>query len=152
MVRGDVEGGVVHADAVGGGLPAEAVGDLARVALFDRDPIAGGQAEVEGAGGGGDVEGDAVGAGQQGDAVGADLVGGVAVGGDAVGADEDAVHPPFLHHLGGHAVADEGDGDAALPQLPGGQPGALEQGPRLVRVHLEAPPLFGGGEQHRQRR
>ena len=35
--RGDVEGGVVDVDAVGGGLAAEAVGDLARVALLDRD-------------------------------------------------------------------------------------------------------------------
>src|SRR6516225_9499291 len=32
---GDVEGGVIDVDALGGGLTAEAVGDLARVALFD---------------------------------------------------------------------------------------------------------------------
>ena len=87
--RGDVEGGVVDGDPLGGGLPAEAVGDLARVALLDRDGRAVGERQVERARRRGDVERDAVRPGQQGDAVGADLVRGVAVGRDPVGADDD---------------------------------------------------------------
>ena len=88
--RRHVEGGVVDLDAVRGGLPAEAVGDLAadRAARWEwRRRWPGVRSKVLRRGG--DVERDAVGLGQEGDAVGADLVGGVAVGGDAVGADDD---------------------------------------------------------------
>ena len=89
--RGDVEGGVLDADAVGGDLHAVDVGDFAGGALFDGDVVAGGGGEVDGVEGRGDVEGDAVLLGEDGDGVGADLVGGVAVGGDAVGADDDGL-------------------------------------------------------------
>src|SRR5439155_4334478 len=83
--RGHVEGGVVDLHALGGGLAAQAVGDLARVALLDRDGVPARQIEVEGTARGGDVERDVVSAGQQRHPVGADLVGRVAVGRDAVG-------------------------------------------------------------------
>src|SRR5262249_1910864 len=54
---GDVEGGVVDVDAVGGRLAAEAVGDLARVALLDGDGRAIGDRQVERARRRRDVEG-----------------------------------------------------------------------------------------------
>ena len=93
-----------------------------------------------------------MGPGQQGDAVGADLVGRVAVGGDPVGADDDQLDLALLHHLGGHVVADQGDGDAPPLQLPGGQPGPLEQRPGLVGEDVERLALLVGGEDHGQGR
>ena len=89
-----------------------------------------------------------MGVGQNGDAVGADLVGGVAVGGDPVGPDDDHLNLAFPHHLGGHVVADQSDGDAAALELPGGQPGTLEQRPGLVGKDMHGRALLMGGEDH----
>src|SRR5262249_15304916 len=86
--RRDLEGGIVDLDALRSDGPAEAVGDLARIALLDGDGGAGGEGQVERAARRGDVERDAVSAGEHGHPVGADLVGCVAVGGDAVGPGE----------------------------------------------------------------
>ena len=113
---------------------------------------AAGDRQVERAAGGGDVERDLVGGGQQRHAVGADLVGRVAVGGDAVGPGHDGLHPALAHHLGGHVVADQRHVDPALLQLPGGQPGALQQRAGLVGVDVQRLARLGGGEEHGQRR
>src|SRR5207244_10935069 len=57
--RRHVERGVVDVDPVGGGLFAQAVRHLARVALFDWDLLAAGERHVDAARRGGDVERDA---------------------------------------------------------------------------------------------
>ena len=59
---------------------------------------------------------------------------------------------PFPHHLRGHVVADQGDRDAAALQLPGREPGALEQRPGLVGEDAERDALLVGGEDDRQGR
>ncbi len=134
--RGDVERWVIDVDTFGGGCTAQSVRDLAGVALLDRDQIAAGERQVERARRCGDVERDVVRPGEQGDAIGADLVCGVAVGGDPVGADDDELDLALLHDLGGHVVADQRDGHAALRAAP--RPSA-------------APPGAAGGSR-RQRR
>ena len=149
---GDVEGGVVDGDPLGRGPSAEALGDFERVALLDRDARSVGQRQVEGARRRRDVERDPVRLGEQGHAVGADLVGGVAVGGDPIGADDDRLDLAFLHDLGGHVVADQGDRDAAVLQFPGGEPGTLEQRPGLVGEDVDRLALLVGREDHGERR
>ncbi len=84
---------------------------------------------------------------EEGDSVGADLVGGVAVGGDAVGSDDDCVDAAFAHDLGGHVVADEGDGDAAAGEFPGGEASTLEEGTGFVGVDMDGAALVVGGEE-----
>src|SRR5215204_4630366 len=106
--------------------------DLARVALFDGNLVAGGEREVNGRDGRGDVEGDVMLARQHRHHVGADLVGRVAVGGDAVGSDDDAVYLAPLHHVTGHVVGDDGDGNLVLLRLPRGETCALKEGACLV--------------------
>src|SRR5947209_1964439 len=120
-----VEGGVLDGDAFGGEALVAYVRDLARVALFNRDLFARGEREVNGRDGRGDVEGDGVLAGEDGDHIGSDLVGRVAVGGDAVGPDDYAVNLALLHHVTGHVVRDDGDGNLVLLKLPGGEARAL---------------------------
>ncbi len=46
----------------------------------------------------------------------------------------------------GHVVADERDVDAALLQLPGRQPGALQQRPRFIGEDVEVLALLVGRE------
>ena len=108
------------------------MGDLAGVALLDRDEVSGGGLKVEGGPGGGDVEGDVVLFGEDGYAVGADLVGDVSVSGDAVCADDDGLDAALAHEGGGHVVAEDGGGDVVLHELPCGETGALEEGTGLV--------------------
>ena len=68
--------------------------------------------------------------------VGADLVGHIAVCGDAIGADHHRVDLTLLEEISGHVVGDERAGDALLLQLPGGQPGALQERTGLVGEHV----------------
>jgi len=72
---------------------------------------------------------------QHGEGVGADLVRDVAIGGYAVGADHDHVDLAFAHEVPGHAVGDEGAGNAFPHQLPCRKPRALQVGSGLVRDH-----------------
>ena len=73
-----------------------------------------------------DVERDAVARRQHGQRVGADLVGRVAVGRDPVRPDEDDVDLAAGHQVPGGHVGDQRVRDAGLGELPGRQPGALE--------------------------
>jgi hypothetical protein len=143
--RGDVEGGVFDGYAVGGHLLAVGVGDLACVALFDRDAFAGGGLQVEGGPGGGNVEGDAVLFGEDGDAVGADLVGDVAVGGDAVSSDDDGLDAAPTHERRGHVVAEDSGGDVVLHELPCGEAGALKEWAGLVGEDVDLVAALDGG-------
>ena len=61
-----------------------------------------------------------------------DLVRGVAVGGDPVCARDDAVDLAAAHQVRGGRVGDHRVRDAELLELPGRQPRALQQRPRLV--------------------
>ncbi len=83
--------------------------------------------------------------GQDRHAVSADLVGGVAVGGDAVRPQDDQVHLPLVHQGGRGPVGDEGVGNPQLAQLPGGEPGPLEEGPGFVHPHGKALAGLPGG-------
>ena len=85
--------------------------------------------------------------GEHGERVCADLVRGVAVRGDAVGAGDDQVDLAARHQRRRGAVGDHGVRDAGRLELPGGEPRALEQRPRLVDEHvLEQAALPGGAE------
>jgi hypothetical protein len=143
--RGDVEGGVFDACAVGGHLLAVGVGYFAGVALFYRDGAPFGCRHVYRVEGRGYVEGDAVLFGEDGDAVGADLVGGVAVGGDAVGTDDDGLDAALAHEVGGHVVAEDGGGDVVLEELPGGEACALKIGAGFVGEDVDVVTALDGG-------
>ena len=87
---------------------------------------------------------------QHGEAQGADLVGRVAVGGHPVRAGDDQSDLPLGHQGGCHVVADQGDFQAGLRQLPGGQARALQQGAGFIHKHPEVQALpvgeiHGGG-------
>ena len=127
------------------------VRDLARGALLDGDLAAGRRLEVDRRHRRGDEERDVVRARVQRQAVGADLVGGVAVGGDAIGADDDRLDLSALHHVRGHVVGDERDVDAALVQLPRGQPRALQERARLVGEDVDAALLLVRGADDAER-
>ena len=74
--------------------------------------------------------------GQNGHSAGADLVGRVPVGGHPVAAHKTGLNGAVFHHHGGHIVTDEGHIHPRLLQLPGGEPGPLEEGPGLVGKHF----------------
>ena len=85
-----------------------------------------------------------------GEAQGADLVGGIAVGNHPVRAGDDQSDLPLGHQGCRHVVADQGDFQAGLQQLPGGQARALQQGAGFIHKHPEvhAAPvgeIHGGG-------
>ena len=113
--------------------------------------VAGGGGQIDGGPGRGDVERDAVLLGQNRHVVGADLVGGVAVGGDAVRAHDHGLDAPGAHEAGGHVVADHGGGDVVGHQFPGGEPRALQKGPRFVGVDVNALALLDGRADDAQR-
>ena len=73
--------------------------------------------------------------GGDGEAVGADLVGGVAVRGDPVGSGDDAIDLPERHQMRRGRIRDHRVRDPERLELPGGQPRALEERPRLVDEH-----------------
>ena len=100
----------------------------------------------------GDVERDAVARGEHRQRVGADLVRDVAVGGDAVGADDDQIDLAALHQVPGHVVGDQRDRDRFLHHLPGGEPRALQERPRLVGDHGDALACIAGRAHDAQRR
>ncbi len=129
LVGGHVEGGIIDPHPLRGRLDPGKVGDLLGGALLDDDVLPVRDGEVDGGGGQHRIEGDTVVLGQHRHGVGADLVGKVPVGRHAVAPQKDQVH-----EAGGHAVGDEGGGDAVPHQLPGGEPGPLEEGPCLVAV------------------
>ena len=52
--------------------------------------------------------------------VGSDLVRGVAVCGNAIRADDYAINFALLHHMTGHVVGNDCDGDVVFGQLPCG--------------------------------
>ena len=79
-----------------------------------------------------DIERDPVMRGGDGETIRSDLVRGVAVGGDPVGAGDDAVDLAEAHQVRGGRVGDHRVRDAERLELPGGQPRALEERPRLV--------------------
>src|SRR6185503_12839706 len=90
---GDVEGGVQHADPLRGDARAADLGDLARVALLDRDRVPREARPIDRGERGRDVEGDPVLAREHRERVRPDLVRDFAVSRDAVGAHDDEVHP-----------------------------------------------------------
>ena len=53
--------------------------------------------------------------------------------------------------MGCGRVAEHGDRDATLHELPGGEPRALEERPRFIREHLEATARVPGGGDHGER-
>ena len=84
-------------------------------------------------------------AGQNSDAEGADFVGRVAVGGDAVRADHAQGHEAPGHKGGAGVVAGHGYRDAVALELPGGEAGALQEGPGLVSDDADVLSVFEGG-------
>ena len=87
---------------------------------------------------------------QNGDTVRSDLVGGITIGSDPVGTDDDYVDALFTHELPSHVVADRSDVDAGALQFPGGQPGALQQGPRFVGIDVRSQTALEGDINRRQ--
>ena len=83
--------------------------------------------------------------------VGADLVRGVAVGRDPVGAGDDAVDLAAAHQMRGRRVRDHRVRDAERLELPGGQPRALEQRPRLVDPDVREQAVLPRGAQRADR-
>ena len=84
------------------------------------------------------------------DRVGADLVRDVAVRGDAVGADDhQSIWPRRMRRR--HVVGDDGGLDAVAHQLPGGQPRALQERPRLVGEHRDPLALLDRRADHAER-
>ena len=73
---------------------------------------------------------------RDGQAVRADLVGDVTVGRDAVGSREHRVDLAGRHQRRGRAVHDHGERDPERVELPGREPRALEQRPRLADPHV----------------
>ncbi len=57
--------------------------------------------------------------------VGPDLISGIAVGRNAIGAHHYTINFALLHHMTGHVVRDDGDGNIILREFPSGQASAL---------------------------
>ena len=148
--RRDVERRIVNGDPLRRDLPAQRMGDLPRIALFDRNSRPRRQRPIERTGRRRDVKRNAVRPGQRRHAVGADLVGRVAIGRDPIGPDDDRLHAAGLHHVGRHRVANQRGLDAALLQLPSGQPSSLPERPRFVDIDVQPLPLLVGGKDQGQ--
>jgi hypothetical protein len=73
--------------------------------------------------------------GQHGQRIRPDLVGHVAVGRHPVGADDDEVDVVGGHERPGHDVGHQRGVDPEPVELPGGEPGPLEDGPGFVDPH-----------------
>ena len=89
--------------------------------------------------------------GQDCDALRADLVGGIAVGRDAIGTSDDCLYTAFAHDLCCHRIADQGALNITLHQLPTGESGSLQKGPRFVDPHVGLLAASGELKDHRQR-
>ncbi len=142
--RGDVEGRVPDGRPGRSHPDAAELEELGRVPLLDRDRRPVRRLEVDRAQRRADVERHPV-TGREGrQRVRPDLVGRVAVGRDPVGADEDRVDRAGCQQRTGRPVGDERVRHAGLLELPGGQPGALEERPRLVDVDVDLPAGVNG--------
>ena len=82
--------------------------------------------------------------------IGADLVAHIAAAGGAIGAHDHRVHQAVLHQVAAGVVHDHGVGHALLPQLIGGERGALVARPGLIHPHMDVEPgavgLVDGGK------
>ena len=123
----------------------------AGIALLDRDVGAARRRVVDGRARRDDVERDPVMRGEHGQRVGADLVRRVTVGGDPVGAGEHGVDLAGRHQRRGRRVGDHRVRDAGRLELPGGEPRALQERPRLVDPHVREQIALPGGEQRSDR-
>ena len=146
--RGDVERVVERLRPRGGGRHR----DLLVRAQLDRDRGAGRRRLIDGRLGHRDQERDAGPVRGEGQAEGADLVGHVAVRGDPVGPHHHGVGQPLADQERSGAIACEPVLDAELPELPAGQPGALQQGPGLVHDHVPQRPVGVQRADHPERR
>ena len=91
-----------------------------------------------------DVERDAVVASEDREGIRADLVGGVAVRGDPVGSRQDGVDLSRRHQRAGGGICDHGVRNSGRLELPGRQPGALEERSRLVDPDVREQALLPG--------
>src|SRR6266516_2234396 len=73
------------------------------------------------------------------------LIGDVAIGRDAIGAYDDQVDRPARDEMPSHVVGDQRLRDASLLELPGREPGALEEGTGLVDENMRPLAALGGG-------
>ena len=120
-------------------------------AALDGDVGAARAPGVDRGGGSDDHEADPVVAGAHREGVGTDLVRDVAIGGDPVRADDDPAHPAPTHRPGRRAVGDHAHRDPLLDQLVGGEPRALEPGPRFAGEDVRDPARGMSGPDHAER-
>lgn len=122
---------------------------LLTFALLDLDLVAGQGVNVNAGGRGSNHELDAVVLGEDRKLVGSDLVGGVTVADDTIGADDDGgdvlLGLAQAEQSGGHAVGDQGGGDALVDKLESSQTAALVVGAGLGAVGVSEEALVAEG-------
>src|SRR5271156_2852187 len=111
-------------------------------ALFDGNLIAGREGVVDGGKGRGYVKGYAIFTRDYRDSVGADFVRGIAVARNSVGADYYGSDAAGLQEMADHVVGDQGERDAVLVALPGGEARPLQKRSGYRNDHFDSVPPF----------
>src|SRR5574337_342901 len=134
-------------------------GHLLGIALLDRDRLAIAKRQVQSRYGRRNIEREPVRLREDGQGIGPDLVCHVAIARDPVCPDDDEIDLAPLHQVPDHVIGNKRDRDAFLLQLPGSQPGALQERSRLAGPHRQSSagrvrradnpqggPIAGGGQ------
>ena len=90
------------------------------VAFFNRDVFTSRRRKIDGRNWRRNIEWNVVLPGQHGHHIGSDLVGSVAICGDSIGADDHAINFALLHHVAGHVVGYDRNGNIVFGQFPRG--------------------------------
>ena len=93
-----------------------------------------------------------MGLGKNRNAIGPDFIRYVSVGCDPICTDHTQVDFALLHDNGCHAIRDQRHGNTVFHQFPRRQPGALKNGPSLVRKDVHLFPLLRRRPDHSQGR
>src|SRR5215472_18196127 len=117
--------------------PALDMGNLAAVALLDRDLGSALDLPIDTGRGKRDVKRDVLVTGRQRLRICADLVGDIAASRGAIGTDDAEIDEALVHHVAGGIIDNDRMRDTMLGQLPGGQPGTLVARPCLVDPDME---------------
>src|SRR5271156_4215816 len=113
-------------------------------ALFDGNLIAGREGVVDGGKGRGYVKRHAIFTRDYRDSVGADFVRGIAVTRNSVSADYYGSDAAGLQEMADHVIGDQGERDAVLVELPGGEARPLQIRPGFRNDHFDSVPAFDG--------
>src|SRR5213593_154727 len=151
LVWSDIECRIEHRNAIRNDSNAPNVRHFNGVSLLDWNVGTVGNLQIQGRDRSGNVEWDLVLLRQHSQRIGSNLVRHVAVGSNPVRADNDGVNQSLPHERAGHIVGNDPNINVILPQLPCGQPRALQERPCFVGEDAQPLPIFNGSTNDAER-